>query len=294
MRILVIGAEGQVGTFFTRVLKQHEISGTAWAAHPDYPALDIRNYQEVKNLLAAKKPQAVILTAALAHVDRCEEVPQEAQDINVLGPQNVAEACKRINAHLTFFSTDYVFDGQNGPYRETDQTNPLSVYGRTKLEAEKRISQILERYLIIRTMVVFSYLPNSVNLFMQILSRFKNNETITQPHDQWVNPTQAENLTRVTGELLEQGAKGIFHVAGTTLCTRYEFAQKVVESLGGNPQDVRSLATADSRQKAARPLKSGLVTAKAAGQLTKTRLWSLAESLDFTLAQMASGEPGGK
>lgn len=291
MKFLVIGAEGQVGGFLLRELaSSHQVWGTSLNFVRNLPALDIRDQAAVIRHLELIRPDQVILAAALTHVDLCEEKPALAEEINVRGTENVARACQRIQAGLTFFSSDYIFDGQSGPYAEDDPPNPLSVYGRTKLAGEKIVSGLVDRWLIIRTMVVYSYLPGSLNLFMQLLERARAGEPVSQPGDQLVNPTQAVNLVRALIELVEGGHTGVFNLAGRTRLGRDAFARRVLDELGYDAREVKSILTADLKQKAPRPLASGLNTDKAQAALKTNRLWELDVALDYTLSQMPAEE----
>jgi dTDP-4-dehydrorhamnose reductase len=286
MKIVIIGAEGQVGHFlFKHLSDQHQVWGTAQLGVDGFPALDIQNPSAVTDFLDHRRPDHVILTAALTHVDRCETEPGLAEAINVKGTEQVAKACRAIGAGLTFFSTDYIFDGQTGPYQETDTPNPLSVYGRTKLEGEKIVAGLLEDYRIVRTMVVFSYLPGSLNIFMQIKERLEKNLPIAAPSDQMINPTHALNLAQATAELIENKQTGIFNIAGTTRLLRDAFTRQVVSSFGGNPDAVTSITTADLKQKARRPLNSGLKTDKAQQVLKHYPLWDLDYALQVAQKQ---------
>lgn len=291
MKILVIGAEGQVGHFLLRVLAPtHEVSGTSLEGVAGLPGLDIRDAAAVDRYFDAHKPEYVILTAALTHVDKCEELPELAEAINVRGAENVAQACRRLDAGLAFFSSEYVFDGRSGPYRETDPVNPESVYGRTKLAGEQIVAGLVPNHLIVRTTVVYSYLPGSVNFFMQILQRVKNRQPITVPSDQLGNPTQAVNLAQALAELIAGGHRGLFNLVGTTRVGRDEFARRILAKLGYDPQAVGAVSTASLKQKAPRPLQAGLVTDKAQTVLRRHPLWDLDRSLDFTLEQMRHPE----
>lgn len=291
MKILVIGAEGQVGHFLLRVLGgNHEVSGTSLEGIAGLPPLDIRDAGAVDRFFGAHRPEYVILTAALTHVDKCEELPELAEAINVRGAEHVAQACRRLDAGLAFFSSEYVFDGRSGPYRETDPTRPESVYGRTKLAGEQIVASLVPSHLIVRTTVVYSYLPGSVNFFMQVLQRAQQGEPITVPADQLGNPTQAVNLAQALAELIEGGHRGIFNLVGTTRVGRDVFARRILEKLGRDVQPVTAVPTSSLKQKAPRPLVAGLVTDKAQTILRKHPLWDLERSLDFTVRQMHNPE----
>lgn len=288
MKVAILGAEGQVGTFLTRRLlgNRHVVSGTSLLGQPGLPALDIRDEAAVLRHLRSETPDYVILTAALTHVEKCETEPELARAINVTGPRNVAQACHTLGAGLAFFSSDYVFDGASGPNREEDEPSPASVYGQNKRDAEAIVSNLVKHHLIARTAVVYSYLPGSVNFFMQILDRARKKEPITVPADQIGNPTQAVNLAGALVELIEAGERGIYNLVGTTRAGREELARRFLHHLGLGEYPVKAVPTAELRQKAARPLWGGLTTDKAQAVLRHSRLWDLETSIRFTVAQM--------
>ncbi len=286
MKLLIIGADGQVGHFLMHHARAgHEVIGTGFDEQVGLKALDITDKNATAGLIKSVQPDHVILTAALTNVDGCEEHPDKAYRINTEAPVHLAKCCREQGAGLTFFSTEYVFDGKNGPYSEADEPHPLSVYGRSKWEAEQQITAILEKPLIIRTTVVFSYLPGSVNFFMQILKRARQQEPITVPNDQIGNPTHAYNLAGAALELVEQSQTGLFNLVGTSRVGREEFAKKILEKFNFTHTQVSTLSTKELHQKAARPLQAGLKTEKASLLLVRNPLWSLDQALDFTVAQ---------
>ena len=280
-RFLVIGASGLVGRCLTDRLRKHGafVVGT-YASRPgaQLRRLDIMDPSQIGACLAETRPQAIFLTAALTHVDYCEDHGEEARRINVLGPCRVAEHARREGAKLVFYSTEYVFDGVDGPYDEEATPNPMSVYGRTKLEAENAILQIVPEALILRTTVVFGWDPESKNFAMQIYDRVQRGLEITVPHDQLGSPTWVGFLADVSLRLVEQGVSGIVNVVGKDIVPRTEFARALIKLFGGKPERVIPVSTASLRQKAARPLRGGLQTGKLRELLGQEPI-SLEESL---------------
>jgi len=139
---LVIGGSGQLGKALLARLHAESVRAFGTFRNRPFPGglpLDISDESAVSRLLDSVRPDVIYLTAAYTHVDGCEEHPEEALRINVLGTRHVVEGCKRRGARLVFFSTDYVFDGRAGPYREEDRPHPLGVYAKTKLQAEQLI-----------------------------------------------------------------------------------------------------------------------------------------------------------
>lgn len=287
MKILVIGAEGQVGHFLLKQLQpMHEAYGTSMLGIKGFPPLDIVNEAATIDYIKQLRPDYVILTAAMTNVDGCEVDPEKAKKINVEGARHVAQGCQAVKAGCAYFSSEYVFDGQNGPYAEDDQPNPQSVYGQTKLAGEQQVAQLVENHLIIRTTVVYSYLPDSVNFFMQLLNRVRKNEPIRVPGDQIGNPTQAENMAAALIELIERQQTGIFNLVGTTRIGRDGFTRKILDQLGYPDKSIEVVSTAALNQKAPRPLNAGLKTDKAQAVLTRHPLWDLEHALKATINQL--------
>jgi dTDP-4-dehydrorhamnose reductase len=267
---LVIGASGLVGRSLMTSLGQSgaTVAGTYTSrAAAGLRRLDILDAAQVAACIAELRPQVIYLTAALTHVDYCEEHPEAARRINVLGPRGVAEEARRTGAKLVFYSSEYIFDGTCGPYDEAAVPNPLSVYGRNKLEAENTIRDILEDALILRTTVVFGWDRTSKNFAMQIYERVQKGLEMTIPDDQLGTPTWAEYLARASVQLATGGVSGIVNVAGKDTVPRSEFARALVRTFGGEPERVIAVSTASLKQKATRPLRGGLRTDKLRGLL---------------------------
>jgi dTDP-4-dehydrorhamnose reductase len=180
-----------------------------------------------------------------------------------------------------------VFDGAAGPYDEEAPTLPLSVYGRTKLEAEKAVREILPEALILRTTVVFGWDPQSKNFAMQIGERVENGQDITVPGDQFGSPTWAEFLADASVRLLERGVGGVVNVAGRDTVARADFARALVRVFGGAPEKVIAVSTAALKQKAPRPLRCGLRTEKLQALLGEPPI-SMEEALALLKARWQS------
>lgn len=264
-KVLVVGASGLVGRALMRVLQtaQTDAVGTS-AKFPGagLEALDITSSTQVRACLERHRPATIFLTAALTHVDYCEDHPDEAYAINVEGPRAVAEAARALDAQLVFYSTEYVFDGRAGPYNEEDAPSPLSVYGQSKLAAERAICETVDNALILRTAVVFGWDSNSKNFAMQVYRKVRAGEQMTIPMDQFGSPTLAEYLAEMSLALAQRGVRGIVNVVGKDLIARSEFARALVKHYGGSPDLIVPVTTESLKQKAARPLYGGLRTEK--------------------------------
>jgi len=237
----------------------------------DYPQIDLRDPQTVRDWILPGSPDVIINATAYTAVDRAESEPQLAMAINADSVRTMAEEAQKAKAALIHFSTDYVFDGQKGsPYIETDSPNPLSVYGKTKLAGERHIEDVGGSYLILRTSWVYSLRRES--FVTKVLEWARQQEVLKIVDDQVSSPTWARMLAEVTALLLARAhdnlftwigeRSGIYHLAGSGACSRYEWAQAILEN---DPQPESRLAreilpskTVDFPTPAQRPLYSAL------------------------------------
>lgn len=282
MRALVIGASGQVGAALTARLRErgHDVVGTHHSVQqPGLRPLDLTDIAATEGLIEEVEPDWVVCPGGLTAVDYCETHPDEAMAVNRDAPGAAARAAAKRGAGFVFFSTDYVFDGTAGPYAEDDPVNPLSVYGRSKLEGERRAVEENPRTIVIRTTVVYGPEPQGKNSVYQMLKRASNGEPIRAPRDQITNPTYNVDLAAATVELIEGGFRGVVHVGGATVLDRYAFAREVCAVFGVDPDRVEAVETAALGQPARRPLRAGLVIDRARG-LLKTPLRSPRAALE--------------
>lgn len=280
--VAVIGASGLVGQALTRVLESHhyEVSGTyATRSLDGLTRLDITDAAPVHDYFRRVQPEAVFLTAALTHVDYCEEQPEEAFRINAEGTRNVAREAARWGVRMIFYSTDYVFDGSEGPYGEETQPSPVSVYGKSKLEAEKAIQAILKGALILRTTGIFGWDRSSKNFAMQIYQELQAGKSMRAPEDQFGTPTLVDYLAEASIRLFQQGTHGIVNVVGKDLLSRADFGKALAKVFGLDPALVEPVATSALQQRAQRPLRGGLKTEKLS-QLLGTQAMPLEEALN--------------
>jgi dTDP-4-dehydrorhamnose reductase len=261
MRALVIGASGQVGGALVKALaaRAHVVTATrATAPVAGAVPLDLRDREAVERLIRDATPDWIFCPGGLTHVDRCEDHPDEAFEINVTGPLVAARAGAGLGAGFVYYSSDYVFDGEHGPYSEEDLPRPLSAYGKTKLEAERMILQEIPRALVIRTAVVYGPERQEKNFVYQLLRRSRAGETTRAPMDQLSSPTHNDDLAAASVGLVERGALGLFHVAGPEVLSRYAFTRLACQVFGVNPSRVEPVTSASLNQRAPRPLRGGL------------------------------------
>jgi len=223
--------------------------------------LDVTNVEKVKQLLDELEPEVVFFPAAEPNVDWCETHPTEAHALNVLPANNTLVAAREHGARFVFFSTDYVFDGEHGPYVETDPVNPLSVYARHKRDVEESVLDAGET--VVRTTTVFGReIAPGKNFVLRLVARLRAGETATIPADQVSTPTWADELATAAITVAQRG--GIWHAAGPDLLPRDEFAQLVADVFGLDKGLVTAVTTFDLRQPARRPMRAGLRTDKLA------------------------------
>ena len=252
----------------------------------NHAVCDITDAEALNRQLERFHPDVIIHTAAFTDVNGCEKDEQKAQNVNVQGTLNVARACQSMGAKLIHLSTDYVFDGSAGPYKETDEPNPINVYGRTKLESEQIVRNLVEDFVIARAMVLFGYVTGvRQNFVTWLIGELQRKKPIHIVDDQYGTPTLADDLALALLLLEKSGAKGLYHLAGSDCISRYEFALCIAQVF---ELDKNLILRTDSEmflQPAKRPLKSGLVNQKIM-QEYDFRFRSLMEGLNHMKHQM--------
>lgn len=238
-----------------------------------YDKLDVIRKHDIERIIDTTKPDLVIDTAAYCDVDGCEADPGKSWKINVEGTTNVYDCCRRRSIKMAFISTDYVFDGRSDrQYKEHDACNPLNVYGKHKLEAEKIVLQ--DNNLVCRTSVIYG--SGRPNFVLWVINELRAGRTVTVVNDQYNCPTYAGDLAGMIAGLQEQS--GIFHTVGRECLNRYEFALRIAEVFGLDPGTVRPIATGQLKQRARRPVKCDLSIGKIE-QITGLKPMSAVEGL---------------
>lgn len=247
MKILLTGRNGQVGSELEAILQP--------AVATDHATLDLADAESIRRTVRMAKPEVIINAAAYTAVDKAESEPDLALRINGAAVGVLAEEAKRADALLVHYSTDYIFDGtKRSPYLETDSTKPMSVYGRTKLEGEARIRASGCRHLILRTAWVYG---RGGNFVRAILRQAEKGASMRVVNDQIGAPTWARDIARVTSELLNKRAEGIFNVSASGSSSWYEVALEIVRLVGRNVE-ITPVTTAEYGAKAPRPAYSVL------------------------------------
>jgi dTDP-4-dehydrorhamnose reductase len=224
--------------------------------------MNIENRHSCK-IIKKIKPDYIVHTAAFTNVDACETHKEDAFKINVNGTKHVAEASEEINAKLVYVSTDYVFDGEKGMYKEEDPTNPVDYYGETKLEGEKVVKDLrLRDYIIVRPSVLYGWNPVMLNFVTWVIDELRKGNEINIVKDQFNTPTLADNLAELILELLEGGESGSFHVCGSERINRYDFAVKIAAIFDLNTELINPITSDQLNWIAKRPMDSSLDTSK--------------------------------
>jgi dTDP-4-dehydrorhamnose reductase len=265
LRALVIGATGLVGGVLLRELARSgaDVVGT-YHSRPGAALvrLDATDPSAAERLIAEARPAVIFLPAALTAVDYCESHRDEAWSINVEAPGAIARVATRAHAKIVFFSTEYVFDGRDGPYSEDDPIHPLGIYAQSKAEGERAVREYSDDHLIIRTTVVYGWDRSSKNFAMQVWERLSAGDMMRVPKDQVGNPTLVDFLVETTLGLAVRDVRGTVNVVGLDRVPRTEFAYRLARALDLNERLIEPVSTAALQQVAPRPLNAGLRTDK--------------------------------
>lgn len=247
MKVLVTGAKGQLGTDLVLLLSDrgYEVYGYG------REELDITNFDQVKRVIREIHPDVVIHTAAYTKVDLAESEPDQAFLINSYGTRNVAVVSEAVGAKLVYISTDYVFDGTaTTPYNEFASTNPLSVYGKSKLAGEQFVRDLHSKFFIVRTSWVYGKHGN--NFVKTMLKLAQERDELMVVHDQIGCPTYTVDLANCVLELIQTEKYGVYHVSNSGHCSWYEFAKAIFEEAGIKVK-VNPCTTKDFPRPAPRP-----------------------------------------
>jgi dTDP-4-dehydrorhamnose reductase len=292
--VLVIGA----GLLGSKIIEQFAGKGEIHGADVDnslgepgceFHNVDITDRKAVGDLISRVRPAAVFHTAAMTNVDRCELDKGLALRVNGTASGHIALACAKVDAYLCYISTDYVFDGRKGMYREDDPPKPLSAYGESKLLGETEVRCLGDRWkwVIARSSILYGAYKKRFNFASWIVDELGAGHPIRIVTDQAGSPTLADDLASAVVELWRKGATGVFHVAGREPISRYDFALKTCEVFGLDRSLVSPVRTGELRQRAQRPENSSLDVSRAEGALGR-RMLDVREGLGRMKAQWES------
>ena len=264
MKVLITGSKGMLGSDLAEEFKEFHLYAFGKSE------LDITKKSSIQKCLKKIKPDVVINSAAYTDVDGSEANKREALKVNGIAVRNIAMMCKRIDAVLVHYSTDYVFDGRNqNGYRENERKNPINYYGYTKSLGEDYITRIMKKYFIIRSSWLFG--KNGKNFVQAILNKSKEPQ-IKVVDDQTGSPTCTKNLAEATKEILMDYDYGIYHITNSGACTWFDFAQEILTQINSKTKVV-PINSKELNRPAKRPKCSVLVNTKFKNKLP---LWSIA------------------
>ena len=222
-----------LGTDLVNLLKSREASleHNPEVIEAPHEVLDITLEDRVSDFISTHTPDIVVNCAAFTNVDKCETERENAFSVNALGPKYLAAAANKCGARVIQISTDFVFDGNgNRPYTEEDQTNPLSEYGRTKLEGERNIQSYCDSYLIVRTSWLFGH--NGINFAAKMLELAEQHKELSIVTDETGSPTYTPDLAEALWILIKQKCEGVINISNDGSCSRYEWAEYIFETMG--------------------------------------------------------------
>jgi dTDP-4-dehydrorhamnose reductase len=258
MRALLFGGAGQLGSAIRAGWSDCSIVA------PSHADVDIEDDVAVARAIAASHPDVVVNCAAFHNVDRCESEPERAMAINAEAVERMARVCAQRNALFVTISTDYVFDGHTErPYVETDAPHPLSVYGASKLEGERRVAALQSRALAVRTCGIYGTRASTAKGYTfvdRILAQARAGDEIRVTSDTIASPTYAGDLAAMLRELVRQGRTGLYHAAASGPVSWYAFACEAIRQ-AGLAADVEPIASSAWKTVAKRPLYSALSSA---------------------------------
>lgn len=275
-RIIIAGSNGMLGQRlieFYNKLNDIELISTSVEEKSvfddvDYVQADISNRNEIKKVVYDFCPDFIINAAAYTNVDKSESERELAWKINVKGVEYLSETARVLDSHLIHISTDYIFDGKNGPYTENDTPNPLGYYARTKLASENTLKISGCKNTILRTNVLYGTAKFSRPDFVKwVVESLRANKEIRIVDDQINNPTFIDDLVQGINKIVELRKEGIYNIGGNEFLNRYEFTLMIAEYFNLDKNLVKKIKTEELNQPARRPLKSGLITIKAQSEL---------------------------
>ena len=274
-KILITGSNGMLGQKLVYGLKKQkdvQLIATGIGANRVndkngyiYESLNITNKSEVEKIFAKYKPECLINTAAMTNVDACELKREECRKINIDAVKYLSEACTESGTHFVHLSTDFVFDGAAGPYKESDTPNPQSYYAASKLESEKIVQHSGIDWCIIRTIIIYGVMDDTQrsNVVLWTKNSLEQKKTINVITDQYRSPTLAEDLAEACMTAALKQAKGIYHVSGKEVMSIIEISNKVADFFGLDKSYIHPVSSEELNQTAKRPPKTGFILDKA-------------------------------
>jgi len=291
LKVLVTGSAGLVGRQVVKDLSNsHQVFSCYNESKPEYGdsvKMDLKNHEMISSILTEKKPEIVIHLGAMTGVDLCEKERTSASEINTKATEIIAKECSKLNSFLVYVSTDYVFDGNLGMYKEDNVTNPLGFYGESKLEGEKVVQNFSTNWCIARTSTPFGLHPTKKSFPMWVIENLQKQKQIDILIDQFTSPTYIPNLSRMLIEISERRITGIIHVAGASKISRYQMASMVSDKLNLDGTLLKQISINKMKWVAQRPKDSSLDVSRASSILNE-KPQKIDQSLNLFIDEMKS------
>ena len=297
-RILITGANGLLGQKLVYTLRnRYEVVASGVEKDfvfkknkSNYIIFDITNPTHCKQIVDNIKPNIIINAASITNVDECEIKRELCWNVNVKGVENLASAAKRNMALLIHISTDYIFDGKDGPYTEEDRPNPIGYYGKAKLASENVCRMMGVPFAIIRTSVLFGLgISVKQNFFLWLNTNLKQGKDVNIVTDQFNTPTLVDDLVSGILKLIQSSAYGLYHMSGKDYINRYDFAITLANSFGYDKSLIHPITTKSLNQQANRPMKGGLKVDKAMNEINYNPK-AIDEVFDYLKTQLQDGK----
>src|SRR5574337_1171000 len=268
MKFLVTGCAGFVGRQLARDLAESsQVYSCYHRTRPDIGIpiqMDLTRSDDIENTISQVRPDVIIHCAAIADVNLCEKEQDLATRVNVDATETIARQAAKLKSFLVYISTDYVFDGKDGMRRESDVTNPINHYGRTKLEGEKKVQDVASKWCIARICVPYGTHPTRKNFLSYVVESLQARKEFHAPIDQHICPTYLPNLSRMIIEMGTRQIAGMIHLAGATRVSRYEMAKMISEKLSLDSTLLKPVKISEMKNwTAKRPQDTSLDTSKA-------------------------------
>ena len=250
--ILVTGSTGQLGSDVVKELLKRGYSTLS----PNRSEFNLCSEDSIRNYILNSNCEAIVHCAAYTQVDKAEDEKDLCIKINATATKHIVKCAKILDIPMIYISTDYVFDGtKDGEYTENDETNPINIYGESKLAGEKYVQEILDKYYIVRTSWVFNI--NGKNFIETMLRLSKANNQLSIVNDQIGSPTYTKDLSRLLVDMLETSKYGLYHATNEGYCSWYEFANTIFKLANINI-DIKAINSNENASRAKRPLNSKL------------------------------------
>ncbi|PQJ79016.1 dTDP-4-dehydrorhamnose reductase [Polaribacter porphyrae] len=278
-KVVITGSNGLLGQSLVNLLlrekEKYQVFGFSRGENRSgredfsYISIDITNQEKLKKSIKEIQPNFIINTAAMTQVDDCENNKKACDILNIDVVKWLAEISDEINCYLIHLSTDFIFDGKKGYYKEEDEPNPLSYYGLSKLKSEQVLTNSNINYTILRTILVYGKVfdMSRSNIVLWVREMLSKGKEITIVDDQYRTPTYVEDLAMACKITMDKKATGIYHIASNKLLSVYKIAQQIADTFGLDKSLIKPISTVTLNQTAPRPTKTGFDLSKTNNEL---------------------------